>query len=148
MKCPAHQKPHLWVMGTSSRTEPFSPTSAGRWPLSFHTTLISNAEPKEWFDSVVVLPRTKRGSKPPPKERIRSRRPRLLPLLPQPLQLGSTQPMEPYGGGCFRPNCRFLELRNGNIDDVVVLPSRKNAGVFRILGLRVLPVEDRVAQIE
>src|SRR4029079_19090899 len=36
---------------------------------------MSNAEPKEWFDSVVVLPRTKRGSKPPPKERIRSRRP-------------------------------------------------------------------------
>jgi hypothetical protein len=117
-------------------------------PLSFHATLISNAEPKEWFDSVVVLPRTKHGSKPPPKERIRSRRPRLLPLLPQPLQLGSTQPMEPYGGGCSRPNCRLVELRNGNIDDVVVLPSCKDADVLRILGLRVLPVEDRVAQIE
>jgi hypothetical protein len=73
LKCPPHQKPHLRAMGTSSRTEPFSPTSAGRWPLSFHATLISNAEPKEWFDSLVVLPRTKLGSKPPPKERIAHR---------------------------------------------------------------------------
>jgi hypothetical protein len=110
--------------------------------LSFHATLISNASRRSGSTA------SKRGSKPPPRERIGSRRPRLLPLLPQPLQLGSTQPMEPYGGGCFRPNCRFLELRNGNIDDVVVLPSCKDAGVLRILGLRVLPVEDRVAQIE
>ena len=39
----------------------------------------------------------------------------LLPLLPQPLQLGSVQPMEPDRGGCFGPNCRLLELRNGNV---------------------------------
>ena len=42
----------------------------------------------------------------------------------------------------------IAELRNGNIDDVVVLPSSKDADVLRILGLRVLPVEDRVPQLE
>jgi len=119
LKYPPHQKPHLWAMGTSSRTEPFSPTSAGRWSLSFHATLISNAEPKEWFDSAVVLPRTKLGSKPPPKERIRSRRLAFSHSFHSPCSWAAPSRWEPYAGGYFGPNCRLLELRNWNIHYVV-----------------------------
>ena len=95
-----------------------SPQAArgGESRASAHELYFSTATSK---CSVVVLPRTKLGSKPPPKERIRSRRLAFSHSFHSPCSWAAPSRWEPYAGGYFGPNCRLLELRNWNIHYVV-----------------------------